>query len=156
MTRRLRHFAPALILVVAACSAAGSTPAPSAPAAPTAAAPTASAGIQTVMVKLTDALRMEPAQLTVKAGQSVRFMVTNTGGTDHEFYLGDEAAQEAHEMVMRSPGGMSHGEPAGISLKPGETKELVYTFSTAGAFVAGCHEPAHYAAGMKAAITVTN
>ena len=156
MTLRHRALTPALILVVAACSGAGSTPALSAaPASSPPAAPLASAAIQTVAVKLTDSLRMEPATITVKAGQTVRFIVTNSGIADHEFYLGDEASQEAHEMVMRSPGGMTHGEPAGIELKPSETKELLYTFSKAGALLAGCHEPAHYAAGMKAAITIT-
>ena len=52
-------------------------------------------------------------------------------------------------------GGITQDEPGGIVLKPGETKELPYTFSKAGAFVAGCQKTAHYAGGMKAAITVT-
>lgn len=67
--------------------AAGRTPCVHAPAA----AP-GSPAAQTIEVKLTDALRMEPAEMTVKAGQPVTFMVTNSGAIDHELYLGDEAA----------------------------------------------------------------
>ena len=56
---------------------------------------------------------------------------------------------------MQSGGGMTMDEPDGIVLKPGETKELTHTFPMAGASLAGCHETAHYAGGMKATITVT-
>ena len=118
--------------------------------------PAASADAQRIEVKLTDALKMEPAQLTVKAGQPVTFVVTNTGATDHEFYLGDETAQNEHGTEMKSMGGMmAHDEENGIGLKPGETKELTFTFPNAGAFLAGCHVSSHYAAGMKASITAT-
>ena len=52
-------------------------------------------------------------------------------------------------------GGMSHDGPDGVALKPGETKELTYTFARAGETLAGCHVAGHYSWGMKAAITVT-
>ena len=144
-------FAPAIVLIVAACSGAGSTPSPSALAASPSPGTTAA---QRIEVKLTDALTMEPAAMTVKAGQPVTFVVTNAGAIDHEFYLGDEAAQAQQEQMMLS-GQMAHDTPESISLKPGETKELTYTFNAAGQTLAGCHIAGHYAAGMKAAITVT-
>lgn len=140
--RHLLAVALALGLTVAACS--GSAPSPSSSAA------------DEIAVTLTDALRMEPANVTVTAGAPVRFVVTNTGATDHEFYLGDEAAQTAHAQEMLGMAGMGHDDPAGIGLKPGETKTLEYTFGTPGAYLAGCHVNAHYAAGMKATVTVTN
>jgi uncharacterized cupredoxin-like copper-binding protein len=56
---------------------------------------------------------------------------------------------------MASMGGMTHDEPEGIAVKPGETKELTYTFAKAGETLAGCHVTGHYGGGMKAAITVT-
>jgi uncharacterized cupredoxin-like copper-binding protein len=58
---------------------------------------------------------MEPATFTVPAGVPVTFVVTNMGSTDHEFYLGDEAAQAEHEEEM-TMGGMMHEDPDGISL----------------------------------------
>ncbi|HXG40514.1 MAG TPA: cupredoxin domain-containing protein [Candidatus Limnocylindrales bacterium] len=139
--------AAAIAVLVAACGgtgSAGGTPGPS-----------VSSGETVVEVTLTDALRIEPAAMTVPAGRPVRFVVTNAGATDHEFYLGDEAAQEAHAREMAEMGGMAHDEPEGIGVRPGETKELVYTFAQPGDYLAGCHVAGHYAAGMKATIRVT-
>ncbi len=146
---RLRRLSPviAILLIVAACSSGGSSPASS--------TPTTSASTDTgeFAVKLTDALRMDPASMTVKVGTPVTFAVTNTGKTEHEFVLGDDAEQMTHEQSM---GDMPMSDSAtAISLKPGETKTLTYTFAKVGAFMAGCHEPGHYAGGMKAMITVT-
>jgi uncharacterized cupredoxin-like copper-binding protein len=115
----------------------------------------ASAAATRVDVTLTDALKIEPAAMTVPAGVPVTFVVTNSGTTDHEFYLGDEAAQAAHENEMAEMGGMAHDETEGIAVKPGETKELTYTFEVAGETLAGCHVAGHYGGGMKATITVT-
>ena len=143
-----------LTLVVAACSTASSTSAPSGAA--TSSSPTGSATAQRIELKLTDALKMEPAQISVRAGQPVTFVVTNTGAIDHEFYLGDEAAQQAHEMeMMSSMGPMSMDESVGFTVKPGETKELTHTFEKAGEMLAGCHVTGHYPAGMKMTIAVT-
>jgi len=152
---RLRHLAlaPALLVIVAACSGGGASSSPTeAASSPTAAPP--DAGAQTIEVTLTDALKMEPAEMTVKAGQPVTFVVTNTGAIEHEFYLGDEAMQAEQEAMMQA-GEMAHDTAEGISLMPGETKELTYTFDAAGQTVAGCHVTGHYGAGMKAMITVT-
>ena len=148
---------PAAVVLVAACSSGGaSSAAPSAatsvtPSAATSAGPSAAA--TRIDVTLTDALKIEPASMTVPAGVPVTFVVTNSGVTDHEFYLGDEEAQAEHEQEMMS-GGMAHDDPAGIAVKPGETKELTYTFAEAGETLAGCHVAGHYGAGMKATITV--
>ena len=38
---------------------------------------------------------------------------------------------------------------------PGATGELVYTFTRPGTVLIGCHEPGHYALGMRAVITVS-
>jgi uncharacterized cupredoxin-like copper-binding protein len=146
-----------LLLVIAAatlaaCSSRSGTTG-SAPA-PGSSAPSASTAATRIEVKLTDALKIEPAAMTVPSGVPVTFVVTNSGATDHEFYLGDEAAQAEHEKEMAAMGGMSHDEPEGIAVKPGETKELTYTFDTARQTLAGCHVAGHYGAGMKAVVTV--
>lgn len=152
---RLRHLGPiTVLLLIAACTGTGSLPAAST-AVPAASSPGAatSGAARDVAIKLTDALRMDPASATVKAGTPVRFVVTNTGATEHEFFIGDEAAQMTHESEM---GRMAMGDDAnGISLKPGETKAVEHTFAMPGAYLAGCHVAGHYAGGMKAAITVT-
>jgi uncharacterized cupredoxin-like copper-binding protein len=148
----LARFAviPAAVLLVAACSSGIAKP----PAQSAAASAAPSAAATRIEVKLSDALRIEPTAMTVPVGVPVTFVVTNAGSTDHEFYLGDQAAQAEHEKEMAGMPGMSHDEPDGIGLKPGETKELTHTFDSAGTTFAGCHVTGHYGAGMKAEITV--
>jgi uncharacterized cupredoxin-like copper-binding protein len=102
---------------------------------------------------MTDQMRFEPALVTARAGETVRFVLSNSGALVHEFYIGDEAAQDAHEDEMRQ-GAMVHDDPAGISVEPGETGELDFTFDDAGELLFGCHEEGHYAAGMVGTITV--
>ncbi|MGI8928525.1 MAG: cupredoxin domain-containing protein [Candidatus Limnocylindrales bacterium] len=131
-----------LLVVLVACSTGGTV------------GPTPSAAATRIDVTLTDALRIEPATMTVPAGVPVTFVVTNAGAIDHEFYLGDEAAQAEHESEMQSTDGMMHDDPRGISLDPGQTMELTFTFAEAGATLAGCHVAGHYPGGMRAAITV--
>lgn len=119
------------------------------------AVPAAAAGDVLVDVTLTDALRIDPDQMSVPAGVPVTFVVTNAGALPHEFVVGDEAAQAAHGSAMLGMGSMTHDEPTAIGLQPGESKELTITFDEPGEMLAGCHVPGHYAAGMKATIVVT-
>ena len=151
----MRHRRPALIGVAAlltavtvACSGSGS-PSPSRPAQTSG----PSGAAVRIEVKLTDAFKIEPAAIDVKAGVPVTFVVTNSGVLEHEFFVGSEAEQAAHEKEMVG-GPMAHDEPTGIGVKPGATKELTMTFPAPGTTIAGCHIPGHYVAGMKAAITI--
>jgi uncharacterized cupredoxin-like copper-binding protein len=111
---------------------------------------------RTVEVSMTDAMTFEPDSFTVAAGETVRFAVTNTGQTVHEFLVGDEAAQAefAEEMAH---GERDHQREAGVTVDPGHTETFEYTFGEAGdVLLAACHEPGHYEAGMVATITVTD
>lgn len=108
-----------------------------------------------IAVTLSDAIRIEPAQMTVPAGTPVTFRVTNTGVLAHEFYVGDEAAQAEHEAEMVAMGGvMPHDEQNGIAVPPGETEDLTLTFRAPGELIAGCHVTNHYSGGMRATIAV--
>ena len=178
---RIFHLpaAAATVLILAACTggAVGTpdatrtpslTPAPTASPGPTnpptpsgtpvattsvAATPTLTAGGQRIEVRLTE-MTIEPAAMVVQAGQPVTFVVTNDGLIEHEFFLGDEEAQAEHEAEMAAMGGMTHDEPGGIAVHPGATKELTFTFPPEGTWLAGCHVPGHYPAGMWATITI--
>jgi uncharacterized cupredoxin-like copper-binding protein len=99
-------------------------------------------------------MRFSPADLTVAVGETVAFEVANTGQAEHELVIGDEAVQAEHELEMAGEEG--HGEESSyaVSVPPGETRVLVYRFDEPGELLYGCHEPGHYAAGMKGTITV--
>lgn len=136
----------ALPVAIAACTG---------PATPPTGTAGASAGApRTIEVKMTDALRFEPSEITVTAGETVTFAAFNGGKIVHELYVGDQAAQAAHETEMTQMGGMRTDEPAGIFVDPGQRKTLRFTFATAGTLLIGCHELGHYAGGMKGTVTV--
>ena len=153
---RLVRLAPlaALAVLVAACSGGGASPAPASDA--PAASVEASTGATRIEVTLTDGLKIEPATMTVPAGQPVTFVVTNSGTILHEFVLGDEEVQAEHEQEMIDDGGMSmpEDEENAIGVEAGQTKELTFTFAEPGTTLAGCHVIGHYAGGMKADITI--
>jgi len=95
-----------------------------------------------------------PDTVTVEDGETVRFVFTNTGEATHDAFIGDEAAQDDHEMEMNEHGG--HGDDSGaVSVESGETGELTHTFDAGDEMLIGCHEPGHYDAGMRIAVDVT-
>lgn len=113
---------------------------------------------RTIQIKTLDAMRFSEEQLSVVAGQTVRFVVTNPGAIAHEFVIGPESMQKAHQVMMRKGGGtaMHHGATtAALSIAPGETKTLVWTFSQPGELQIACHVPGHYQAGMVSKLIVT-
>ena len=111
---------------------------------------------RTVSVRMFDDMRYEPERFDVDAGDTVRFEVTNSGEVRHEFFIGttDEHREHADEMRELDHADEAHANPAAVSVEPGETGTLDYTFDEAGELLVGCHEPGHYEAGMVAPITV--
>ncbi len=113
---------------------------------------------RTVEINANDALRFDPAEITVSAGETITFRVTNVGSIPHDFTLGDQRAQDAHaaEMAeMMTSGEMTmHDEANAVVIPAGESKELTWHFAEAGKVLIGCHQPGHYAAGMKGTVTV--
>jgi len=96
--------------------------------------------------------RYDPAAFEFDSGETVRFVIHNADPIDHEFLLGDEAAQDRHEKGTHA----SHGAvPGEISVPAGSTRSTTYTFTEPGDLIIGCHLPAHYAYGMRANVTVT-
>ncbi|HUR77061.1 MAG TPA: cupredoxin domain-containing protein [Acidimicrobiales bacterium] len=104
-----------------------------------------------------------PSTVTVKRDERIRFVFTNNGKVQHDAFIGDEMEQERHEAEMRdepsreeSASGMHHGgsRDHGVSVAPGESDKIDITFTDQGEQIIGCHEPGHYAAGMKVVVKV--
>lgn len=104
-------------------------------------------------------------RLTSKVGETVKFVLVNSGEQDHELTIGDTAFQLDHRKVMQDMaampgagmkriGGHDHAVGSAVSVKPGETRELVWQFTRAGAFEFACNFPGHAEAGMAGTITV--
>ncbi len=105
-------------------------------------------------VSMLDSMRFEPAAFEVRAGQTVKFVVTNHGKTRHEFGIGTHDEQAAHAEMMLADPDMKHEDGRAITVPPGETRELVWRFAKVAKLEAGCQVPGHYPAGMKATISV--
>lgn len=106
---------------------------------------------QEVHVTIRDS-RFVPDHFEFAAGSTVTFIVENTDPIDHEFLIGDAAAQQAHEDGTEPHHGAKAGE---LSLSIGETLETTYTFDEPGRLLIGCHLPTHYDFGMRGTITIT-
>lgn len=110
---------------------------------------------RTIEILASDDFRFDPDELTLNVGEVITFRVVNNGQIAHDFTLGDAATQDEHEEAMTEMGGMAMpDEPNAIVVAAGETKDLTWRFTEAGTVLIGCHQPGHYAAGMKGEITV--
>ncbi|MCY7418006.1 MAG: multicopper oxidase domain-containing protein [Chloroflexi bacterium] len=133
---------------------ATATPRPTAPPVATATptlAPTAPPddGTQVVEVSLEDNLSITPSKMTVTAGTPVKFVVTNDGALEHDFFIGSDKEQKQRESGSAEP-----GKDRYIVVPPGETVGLTLTFDEPGKTIAGCSVAGHYSSGMKANITI--
>lgn len=96
--------------------------------------------------------RFVPDHFEFEVGTTVTFVVENRDPIDHEFLIGDEEVQRAHEEGTEAHHGAKPGE---ISVPAGETRTTTYTFDEPGTLLVGCHLPTHYDYGMRGEITVT-
>jgi len=107
---------------------------------------------RTIDVEMRD-IAYSPTSVDVRVGETVRFKFKNTGQVEHDAFIGDAAAQDAHEKQMRE--GHDHGDGANaVSVKPGKSASLTHTFDRPGQLVIGCHEPGHYTGGMRITVNI--
>lgn len=79
-------------------------------------------------------MSLEPAVLTMKTGETVRFVITNASAIDHDFTLGDEATQLEHRREMAAMTDIPaahriHRDAHAMFVPAGETRVLIWTFS---------------------------
>ena len=95
------------------------------------------------------------SSLSVRAGETVAFRVTNTGRELHEFMISTVAQYRAHMQKMADmmadgddmeglrAATLQHGammdDPNVIFVEPGATENLVWTFTTAGPLIFACN-----------------
>jgi uncharacterized cupredoxin-like copper-binding protein len=133
-----------VVLLLTACG-------DSEPASPPSPAPS---GARTIEIEAQDALRFDPPEVTVSAGETIYFIVSNPGAADHEFILGDEDVQAAHADAGEHDGHGSDDALASLDLPPGATETATVTFDEPGSILFGCHIDGHYSAGMVGTVTV--
>jgi uncharacterized cupredoxin-like copper-binding protein len=109
---------------------------------------------RTVNVDMSDAMRFTPSKLAVRRGETVRFVIKNSGAVRHEFVLGTEKGLKEHYELMKKFPEMEHSDPNMVTVAPGKTGEVVWQFTRSGKVDFACLQPGHYDAGMKGAVTV--
>jgi uncharacterized cupredoxin-like copper-binding protein len=107
-----------------------------------------------VRLGMSDALRYTPSSITVRRGETVRFIVHNEGKLLHEMILGTPQDLQAHAELMRKFPGMEHADANMTHVKPGADGEIVWQFTRAGTFQFACLVPGHFEAGMVGKVTV--
>ncbi|MBB1598450.1 plastocyanin/azurin family copper-binding protein [Variovorax sp. UMC13] len=110
---------------------------------------------RTIKVDMTDSMRFTPADLSVKQGETVRFVVKNSGQLKHELVIGTEKELKEHYEVMKKNPEMEHSDPNMVTLAAGKSGEIVWQFTKAGKVDFACLQPGHYDMGMKGAVNVT-
>jgi uncharacterized cupredoxin-like copper-binding protein len=109
---------------------------------------------RTIAIDMADTMRFTPSQVEVTQGETIRFVVKNTGKLKHEFNLGTDKDLKAHAEVMKKFPEMEHDEPNIASVAPGGTGEVIWQFTKTGRISFACLHPGHFDAGMKGSVRV--
>ncbi|WP_051709832.1 cupredoxin domain-containing protein [Andreprevotia chitinilytica] len=109
---------------------------------------------QTIEISLSDTMRFNPDTLTVKQGDTVRFVVKNDGKLKHELVLGTAKQLKEHAEMMRKFPEMEHADANQATVEPGKTGELIWQFTRKGTFDFACLQAGHFEAGMRGKVVV--
>ena len=117
----------------------------------------------------------EPNEITVKKGETVKFIVTNMGElvhelniatkemhikhqpemarmVEHEILLADRIDKNKMKEMAKMDHSMAHKHANSVLLEPSNTGEIIWKFSTSAKLEIACNVPGHYEAGMIAKI----
>jgi len=109
---------------------------------------------RSIAVGMADTMRFTPERIELRLGETVKFIVRNSGKQMHEFVIGTRAENARHAQMMIKFPNMEHDEPYMAHVPPGKTGEIVWTFNREGEFEFACLIAGHYQAGMVGTIKV--
>lgn len=109
---------------------------------------------RTVAVDMKDDMRFHSSDFKAKQGETIRFVVTNSGKIKHEMVLGTQKDLKEHYEVMKKNPEMEHADSNMVTVAPGKTGEIIWQFTKAGKVDFACLQPGHYDAGMKGFVNV--
>lgn len=109
---------------------------------------------RTITVDMMDTMRFAPDDITVKQGETIRFVVRNKGKMLHEMVIGTMDELKEHGELMKKHPEMEHDEPYMAHVNPGGREEMVWQFTRPGEFYYACLIPGHFEAGMVGKIKV--
>ena len=107
-----------------------------------------------ITLVMQDKMRFTPDAVTVKQGDTIRFVVKNQGKLLHEMVIGTKKELDEHAAMMTKFPNMEHDEPYMAHVAAGKSQEIIWTFNRAGNFEFACLISGHYQAGMIGKISV--
>tara|TARA_B100001057_G_scaffold109224_1_gene107096 strand:+ start:339 stop:842 length:504 start_codon:yes stop_codon:yes gene_type:complete len=119
----------------------------------------------------------EPNSFQVKAGETIKFEVTNAGELVHEFNIANKMMHMKHQPEMQKmveseillsdsidknkmkkmakiDKSMAHSHSNSVLLEPKQKGEIIWKFNNAANIEIACNVPGHYQAGMIAAVNI--
>jgi uncharacterized cupredoxin-like copper-binding protein len=85
----------------------------------------------------------EPAHITVRKGEQIRFVLSNDGTESHEFVFATVAENRKHTELMKKYPHMEHDDPNAKRLTPFKDGEIVWKFTRRGTFEYACRHAWH-------------
>ena len=95
-----------------------------------------------------------PAEVDVKLGEQIKFIIHNAGALKHEFHLASVQQNASHRIEMQKNPEMEHDDPNAQTIEPGKDAVILWRFSKPGEFEFACLIPGHYEAGMHGKVIV--
>ena len=119
----------------------------------------------------------EPNSFQVKAGETIKFEVTNAGELVHEFNIANKMMHMKHQPEMQKmveseillsdsidknkmkkmakiDKSMAHSHSNSVLLEPKQKGEIIWKFNNAANIEIACNVPGHYQAGMIALVNI--
>jgi len=129
---------------------------------------------RTIEIKMYDNY-FEPKKITIKKGETIKFIVSNYGELVHEFNIATKEMHIKHQPEMmkmvenqilladkidkkkmkelaKKDHSMAHSHSNSVLLEPKQSAELIWKFSSDTNLEVACNVPGHYEAGMIANI----
>ena len=109
---------------------------------------------RTITITMGDNMRFTPDLIEVKQGETIRFVIKNSGKMLHELVIGTKKELDDHAALMLKFPTMEHDEPYMAHVNAGKTGGFIWTFNRPGEFDFACLIAGHYQAGMVGKIRV--
>lgn len=107
-----------------------------------------------IRIDMSDTMRYFPAELRIRRGDTVRFVLNNKGEVPHAMVIGSMEELQKRAALMKKRTDPTDVAGDGVYVAPGRSAPLVWQFTRAGEFYYGCLMPGHFDAGMIGTIVV--
>jgi uncharacterized cupredoxin-like copper-binding protein len=100
--------------------------------------------------------RFSVNQIQVRAGETIKFLITSKSSIPHEFVIASQGEHVEHRKMMQQMPDMKMDEETNaVTIEPGETKELIWRFGNDQDVEFACDIPGHAEQGMAGKFRVT-